>query len=99
MRVWETDQDMSTANDTIVQVEQKLEAYVMNLTPGKSYNLRVLAYSNGGDGRMSSPAITFQMGDYHTEAYGYYSRNSANKHVQIKVSIFTLLYFLRLIMS
>lgn len=77
VRVWEIDQDMSTANDTIVPVEHKLEAYVTNLTPGKSYNLRVLAYSNGGDGRMSSPPITFQMGDYHSDAYGYYVRSSA----------------------
>lgn len=71
---------MSTANDTIVLVENKLEAYVTNLIPGKSYNLRVLAYSNGGDGRMSSPPITFQMGDYHSDAYGYYVRSSGYKH-------------------
>lgn len=77
MRVWEIDQDMSTANDTLVPVEHKLEAYVTNLAPGKTYNMRVLAYSNGGDGRMSSPAITFQMGDYHTESYGYTDRSSA----------------------
>lgn len=77
--MWEIDQDMSTANDTIVPVEHNLEAYVTNLTPGKTYNLRVLAYSNGGDGRMSSPAITFQMGDYHSDSYGYYVKgNSAN---------------------
>lgn len=75
MRVWEVDQDMSTANDTLIEVEQKLEAYVTGLTPGKTYNLRVLAYSSGGDGRMSSPAVTFQMGDYHSDAYGYYVRD------------------------
>ncbi|XP_026492779.2 contactin [Vanessa tameamea] len=79
VRVWEIDQDMSTANDTLIPVEHKLEAYVTNLTPGKSYNLRVLAYSNGGDGRMSSPPITFQMGDYHSDAYGYYVRSSAHR--------------------
>lgn len=79
VRSWEIDQDMSTANDTIVPVEHNLEAYVTNLTPGKSYNLRVLAYSNGGDGRMSSPAITFQMGDYHSDSYGYYVKGSANR--------------------
>lgn len=76
--MWETDQDMSTANDTLVLVEHKLEAYVTNLAPGKTYHMRVLAYSNGGDGRMSSPAITFQMGDYHSDAYGYTARDSAN---------------------
>jgi hypothetical protein len=62
VRVWENDQDMSTANDTIIEIESKLEAYISNLTPGKVYKLRVLAYSNGGDGRMSSPINTFQMG-------------------------------------
>lgn len=53
---------MSTANDTIIDIGSKLEARINNLTPGKVYKLRVLAYSNGGDGRMSSPAHTFQMG-------------------------------------
>jgi len=62
VRVWEYDQDMSTANDTIVEIGSKLEAHITKLTPGKVYKLRVLAYSNGGDGRMSSPAKTFQMG-------------------------------------
>ena len=63
VRVWEKDRDMSSANDTIIAVGQKLEAYVTNLSPGKSYHMRVLAFSNGGDGRMSSPALTFQMGE------------------------------------
>lgn len=62
IRIWETDQDMTTANDTIVPIGNKLEREIDNLTPGKSYNLRVLAYSNGGDGRMSSPPLKFQMG-------------------------------------
>lgn len=64
VRVWESDQDMSRANDTIITIGSKLEAYVNNLTPGKSYNSRVLAFSNGGDGRMSSPTLHFQMGEY-----------------------------------
>lgn len=63
VRVWEIDQDMETANHTYVATGQELESYVTNLSPGKTYNLRVLAYSKGGDGRMSSPTITFQMGD------------------------------------
>ncbi|KAG5684222.1 hypothetical protein PVAND_013460 [Polypedilum vanderplanki] len=62
IRIWEADQDMSTANDTIVPLGRKLEYIVDNLTPGKMYRLRVLAFSNGGDGRMSSPTHTFQMG-------------------------------------
>ncbi|KAK1129512.1 hypothetical protein K0M31_019233 [Melipona bicolor] len=63
IRVWELDQDMSTANDTIIPGGSKLEAYIANLSPGKAYHLRVLAFSKGGDGRMSSPTHTFQMGD------------------------------------
>ncbi|XP_072402624.1 contactin [Diabrotica undecimpunctata] len=62
IRVWESDQDLSTANDTIIPFGGKLEGYVNNLSPGKVYKLRVLAYSNGGDGRMSSPEKEFQMG-------------------------------------
>lgn len=83
IRIWEADQDMVTANDTLVALGRKLEYVVDNLTPGlnlstslrigisrillffftgKMYKLRVLAYSNGGDGRMSSPTHTFQMG-------------------------------------
>lgn len=82
IRIWEADQDMATANDTLVSLGRKLEYIVDNLTPGnmrtffclfifkpifilfagKTYRLRVLAYSNGGDGRMSSPTHTFQMG-------------------------------------
>lgn len=64
IRVWEVDQDMSTANDTVILVGGKLEAYITDLTPGKTYHMRVLAFSNGGDGRMSSPALTFQMGKF-----------------------------------
>ncbi|XP_075218988.1 contactin [Lycorma delicatula] len=63
IRVWEADQDISRANDTIILVGSKLEAYVTNLTPGKRYLMRVLAFSNGGDGRMSSPTVQFQIGD------------------------------------
>lgn len=32
------------------------------------YKMRVLAYSNGGDGRMSSPELTFQMGKTRPDA-------------------------------
>jgi len=63
VRVWESDQDMSFANDTLVPLGRKLEAYVTGLSWGKRYNLRVLAYSQGGDGKMSSPTWVFRMGD------------------------------------
>lgn len=53
---------MSTANDTIIPYGDKLEATISNLSPGKTYNMRVLAFSKGGDGRMSSPTKMFRMG-------------------------------------
>lgn len=56
------DHDMSSANDSYIAVGSKLEGFITELSPGKAFNLRVLAYSNGGDGRMSSPTLTFQMG-------------------------------------
>ena len=62
VRVWESDQDMSVANDTLVPLGRKLEAYVTGLSWGKRYNLRVMAYSAGGDGKMSSPTWVFRMG-------------------------------------
>lgn len=36
IRIWETDQDMTTANDTVVPIGNKLEKYIDNLTPGKA---------------------------------------------------------------
>ena len=62
VRLWEADQDMATANDTIIKTRNRLESYISNLTPGQAYRMRVLAFSNGGDGRMSSPELHFQMG-------------------------------------
>lgn len=63
MRIWEADQDIATANDTIIRIEARsLEATIYNLKPGKTYVLRVLAYSAGGDGKMSSPATEFVLG-------------------------------------
>lgn len=35
IRIWEADQDMATANDTLVQLGRKLEYVVENLTPGR----------------------------------------------------------------
>ena len=63
VRVWENDKDVSEANDTVVYIGNRLEAIIDDLTPGKTYFLRVLAFSQGGEGKMSSPAWQFQMGD------------------------------------
>ncbi|XP_005186281.1 contactin [Musca domestica] len=89
VRVWESDQNMITANDTIIPVGQKLEAYINNLTPGKSYNMRVLAYSNGGDGRMSSPTLRFQMGKT--------TRNHANRRYNFNLNTLLIVTFLTFI--
>merc|ERR1712107_249800 len=63
VRVWESDKDISDANDTYVYIGNKLEATISTLSPGKTYMLRALAFSQGGEGKMSSPAWQFQMGD------------------------------------
>lgn len=63
VKVWEADQDFTKANDTLVYIGSPLEAYIRELSPGKSYRLRVLAFSRGGDGKKSSPPWKFQMGD------------------------------------
>ena len=63
VRYWESDKDISMANHTIVYLGNRLEATINDLTPGKTYYLRVLAFSQGGEGKMSSPAWQFQMGD------------------------------------
>lgn len=55
-------EDISRAQDTIVPIGSRLEAYVTSLSPGKRYHVRVLAFSNGGDGRMSSPTVNIQLG-------------------------------------
>ena len=61
MRYWESDRDISEANDTVIYIGNKLEATIDDLTPGKTYYLRVLAFSQGGEGKMSSPAWQFQV--------------------------------------
>ena len=63
VRYWESDKDISVANNTIVYIGNRLETTINDLTPGKTYYLRVLAFSQGGEGKMSSPAWQFQMGD------------------------------------
>ena len=63
VRYWESDKDISVANDTIVYIGNRLETTIEDLSPGKTYFLRVLAFSQGGEGKMSSPAWQFQMGD------------------------------------
>jgi len=63
IRVWEADKDVSQANDTTVFIGNDLQAFITDLSPGKWYYLRVLAFSQGGEGKMSSPVWNFQMGN------------------------------------
>ncbi len=44
-RYWEADRDISEANNTRVLIGNKLETTINDLTPGKTYFLRVLAFS------------------------------------------------------
>ncbi|XP_034660688.1 contactin [Drosophila subobscura] len=93
VRIWETDQNMITANNTIVQVGQKLESYINTLTPGKSYNMRVLAFSNGGDGRMSSPTLRFQMGKTTRNAAIRHHGHNINTALVMSVLLFITTFF------
>ncbi len=45
VRYWESDKDISEANNTRILIGNKLEATINDLTPGNTYFLRVLAYS------------------------------------------------------
>ena len=52
VRYWESDKDISVANNTIVYIGNRLETVIEDLTPGKTYYLRVLAFSQGGEGKL-----------------------------------------------
>ena len=90
IRVWESDKDISDANDTQLYIGNQLKATISNLTPGKTYMLRVLAFSQGGEGKMSSPAWQFQMGDVKT-------LNSATTTMSVISSILMPLILLQLL--
>lgn len=55
VRYWESDQPISTAREHRKMLDGgELKAIISDLIPGKVYKLRVLAFSAGGDGKMSS---------------------------------------------
>lgn len=63
VRYWEADKDYTSAKEVFKYLDgNDLEAVVPGLTPGKVYKLRVMAFSIGGDGKMSSPPWEFRVG-------------------------------------
>ena len=60
MRLWVDREDIKYAVDYNARKETDL--YIDNLHPDIHYKLRVFGYSRGGDGTMSSPAVTFMLG-------------------------------------
>ncbi|KAI1278064.1 Contactin [Halotydeus destructor] len=63
VRYWESDQPIAKAKEVFKVLGGELEAVISGLVPGKVYKLRVMAYSHGGDGKMSSPAWEFRVGE------------------------------------
>lgn len=57
VRYWLQDEPLSSAKDIILRLGSELEVIVTNLVAGETYKLRVLAFSSGGDGKMSSPEL------------------------------------------
>ncbi|XP_015912441.1 contactin [Parasteatoda tepidariorum] len=93
VRYWESDQDMTSAKEVYRYLDgNDLEVVVSGLTMGKVYKLRVLAFSNGGDGKMSSPVREFKIG----EASASYRKSVAsliNYEAGICISITFFLIF------
>lgn len=60
VRYWESDQPITSAREVYKYLDGgELKAIITDLIPGKIYKLRVLAFSSGGDGKMSSQ-VRFQ---------------------------------------
>ncbi|XP_076362349.1 contactin isoform X1 [Tachypleus tridentatus] len=73
---WEADQDFTTNKQVFRYLDGlDLVAVVSGLVPGKVYKLRVMAFSLGGDGKMSSPPWEFRVGEGVVSAYTSSSQN------------------------
>ena len=61
VRIWPSGSHIKVAKD--YDAKKNTELYIDDLNPDETYKLRVLGYSRGGDGTMSSPSIFFQLGN------------------------------------
>lgn len=62
VRYWRHDEPISVARDLVKQLGgDELSLVLADLAPGETYKLRVLAYSAGGDGKMSSPELIIKV--------------------------------------
>lgn len=82
VRYWESDQPIAKAKEVYKKIgdDTELEAVISGLVPGKVYKLRVLAYSLGGDGKMSSPPEEFIIGSGETSTSGRLTSNTISLH-------------------
>jgi len=62
VRYWRLEEPMSAARELVMPLGgDELALIVHDLQPGETYKLRVLAYSMGGDGKMSSPELIIKV--------------------------------------
>lgn len=62
VRYWRLDESISLAKDVVKKLGgDELSLVISDLVPGETYKLRVLAFSSGGDGKMSSPELIIKV--------------------------------------
>lgn len=64
VRYWRHDEPISSARDVVKKLaggDSELALTIGDLVPGEMYKLRVLAFSSGGDGKMSSPELLIKV--------------------------------------
>lgn len=62
VRYWRYEEPISLAKDIVKKLGgDELSLVINDLIPGETYKLRVLAYSSGGDGKMSSPELIIKV--------------------------------------
>ena len=59
IRYWRDSDDIRNAQD--VNTEKRTYGHIYQLQQNQLYHLRVLGYSMGGDGKMSSPQTRFAL--------------------------------------